>query len=461
LNCIHCNSEKVLKKGIRGNKQQYRCKNCNHWFSITINDEIEKVEGAEEEIRNKITEIYNGVYSVSYGNKRHGHKEVVITERTLRILRKEYTSSNITMDELALKYHFSREEFFAIKTAFNFNHKSIPFTDNELETIDEDILAQRWITEKKHSIWEKTKKLEEIQNKTELNQYRKTEYFYTKLLDAFKDISIVQTKYKTAELYQHRDSCNKIMYLPIADVHSGLKTNSNWNVYNLDVMKERFKKITKKVISEQILNPVKKIILNDLGDTVHGLIHGSVEAQSEDIISSFKEVMQCYIQLLTDLSPYFEEIEISKANGSHESLTKQKDDRTDEKNLGNLFLWTIELAFNNSNISNVKCNYPVDGFILNDLFNFCIIGIHGDETSFAKLINVDRMFKNKLVKEVHSGHRHHAMLSEEFGISVRCNPPVGGTDQYAKGKILNAEYRCDIYWYDEDGYCTIKPIRFK
>lgn len=32
MNCKYCNSENVTKKGIRHNKQTYKCKDCGHIF---------------------------------------------------------------------------------------------------------------------------------------------------------------------------------------------------------------------------------------------------------------------------------------------------------------------------------------------------------------------------------------------------------------------------------------------
>src|SRR5208283_5372377 len=32
MNCKYCDSEKVVKAGLKGNKQRYLCKNCSHTF---------------------------------------------------------------------------------------------------------------------------------------------------------------------------------------------------------------------------------------------------------------------------------------------------------------------------------------------------------------------------------------------------------------------------------------------
>ncbi len=63
-------------------------------------------------------------------------------------------------------------------------------------------------------------------------------------------------------------------------------------------MAERFDSLTNQIVNKF---PPCKLNIAELGDSVHGLIHGSVRKYSEDVITSVHAVTECLAKMIATL----------------------------------------------------------------------------------------------------------------------------------------------------------------
>ena len=139
----------------------------------------------------------------------------------------------------------------------------------------------------------------------------------------------------------------------------------------------------------------------------------------------------------------------TKVNGSHSSIEKNQADRTDEENLGNIIFWALVRQFQNFN--NITFIEPQNNLTLVPLYDYYILGMHGDQGNIQKLASFAKLFNNKKIIEIEAGHIHHRKVEDLGKITVHYNECLCGPDQYAIDKGLNSEPGVRYVQYNKDG----------
>lgn len=417
------------------NKNNYTLENKeNKIFRDESEDKYIILEG-KEEYKPKYA-LKNNTYIVYYG--RQGSNRVEISKEQLEELLDLYCVARLTIEQVSLKMGLTREEFYAIKTAFSITKSSLPFTPEQLDKYTADEIAEKHRIKKKQYSLKKyeVEKYKDIENR--VKQMDKTHFWYRELCGL---VNKIEPKPYRLDPKKQNEETLYVAY--IADVHAGLEVDNYFNTYNINIMHERFAKLA----SEISANCEGKIYLCDLGDTVHGTIHGSTQKYSEWITQSILEVIKAYEQLFLTLLKQGYEVYFAKVNGNHESIEKAKTDRTEEENFGNIIYDVLKWKYSEqSNLYFIDKLKGLDATIV-PIFDYSTLLVHGDDQSLRTLERSKGLFKEFNVKEVNAGHIHQRQIIND----VYYNECFCGPDQYSGNKFLISDFGVRIAEYTKEG----------
>lgn len=414
-----------------------------------ISDDATEQKVGKEEPKPSYEERDKG-YVVYYGHMRR-HK-VFVSFEDLEEAFNLYCIAHLTLNEVCIKMNLTRREFYAIKTAFDITKDSLPFTPKQVDEYSADELAEKYrIKKKQYSIAKIAEnKHKDIENR--IKQMDTVNFWHSELCKAVNQISpepyIILKTQPTAE---------EITVVYNTDVHGGLDVDNYFNTYNIEEMHIRFRKLAQGIIDN---TTSRKVYIADLGDTVHGIIHGSVQKYSSWVTDSVTEVIRGYENVFITLVQEGYEVYFTKVNGSHESIEKAKDERTEEESFGNFIFdmlqWKYEKFKSLHFIPKLK---GLNAAIL-PIFDYSTLLIHGDNNSLTKIKDAGRLFKEYRVKEINAGHLHHRKVEDMNGLNIFFNEPFCGTDQYAGNKLLSSDFGTRIVKYTPEGRGIEKLIRY-
>jgi len=409
---------------------------------------IAAVEGKEEP-KPKYEEQDKG-YTIYYGQRqRH---DIFITFENLEEAFNLYCIAHLTLNQVSLKMNLTRNEFFAIKTAFDITKDSMPFTPKQLDYYTADEIAEKCRIKKKQYALTKIEhsKFDDIENR--VKQMDTTDFWHRQMCAAVNQIDA--TPYNTTKLKQ---DVEEIYVAYIADVHSGLEVDNYFNKYNITIMHERFAKLAQSIIDNV---PSKKIYIPDLGDSIHGIIHGSVQKYGTWVTAAVTEVIKAYEQLFLTLITAGYDVTFAKVNGSHESIEKAKQERTEEESFGNIIFDMLQWKY--AKVQNLHFIPKLKGLSMAILpiFDYSILLLHGDNAGVSKLKEADRLFKEFNVKEINAGHFHHLKVEDFNKLKIYFNEPFCGSDQYSSNGLMSSEFGVRLVCYTKAGRGTEQLIRF-
>ena len=405
----------------------------------------EEIKHGEKERKNVRTRTASG-YLIEYEDG-----EFHVTDKEVDYAFKLYCIGQLTINQVAWKMEWTRAKMWALKTAFGITKTDpIPFTPEKIDSMTVDEIAEEIrITKKQFALAKfESEKFKDIEK--EVKHMNRTKFWFDEVLKQLTPLDIKPINQKI-ELPKWNDG---VQYaINITDVHSGLEVDSIYNHYNVDIMDESFDYIAL-WIAENCSNN-KPILLFDKGDIIHGLIHGSVEKYSSFVVPAMGRVIKAYARLIKFLLDMDYKVIFGKVNGSHSSVEKVKDKRTDEENFGNLVNIALEVAFNeHPNFTILEKVKGETHVVADTVFGYSLLLAHGDECSQAKLaekaIELSRLL-NKEIIEVLAGHIHHYKAEKFNTVLVEYSEPVCGTDQYSGGKGYNAPKGFRVNTYGEYG----------
>lgn len=426
--------ELVDKYGVRGLARKV---GVSHPTIINYQKKhgLKEVEG-KEEIKPAYEKTPDG-HIVRYGKGR----KVAISEEKLDELLSLYCVAKLTINQVAIQTGLTRQEVYAIKTAFSITKDSQPFTPEQVDSLSVEELAEKMRTKKlRYSLQRyETNKYEDIEKR--VKQMDKASYWYKEIC---KNINKIKPKpYKLRKPKEEET----ILVAYVADVHAGLEVDSYFNKYNIDIMHDRFEQLA----SEIACGAESKIYIADLGDTVHGIIHGSTQKYSTWVTEAVMEVTKAYEQLFLALLEEGFEVFFSKVNGNHESIEKAKTDRTEEESFGNIIYDALKWRYSEwENLHFIDKAKGLNVAIL-PVFNYGILTMHGDNGSQNAILNSERLFRRHNVIEINTGHLHHLDAKEQNYLALHRNEAFCGTDQYAGGKHLVSPAGTRIATYTREG----------
>ncbi len=234
------------------------------------------------------------------------------------------------------------------------------------------------------------------------------------------------------------ESSGKDGILCLSDLHIGLETYNSVNEYNIDIAKERLKRIIEKAIIHGDKSNIDKlhIILN--GDLISAELHNSIklsnaESLTRQIVLASEIVAEC----IYELSKHFYCC-IQHNLGNHEAVDILKDDRSNKNNYSMLINEMLKLRLkDNDNVVFVDSinNYEMT---VSRIKNLNVISAHGDQVTLNKCKEQLEMSTGVKPDLIILGHYHKPMMMSHYDTEIYVNGSLVSTDDYAyKKKLYN------------------------
>ena len=396
-------------------------------------------EGAVER-KPKVEQTESG-YIVRYGK----NQQVTATKEQIEKAFQLYCLANMTMNGVALECGFSRQEFYALKTAFEVTKDSIPLLPETIDQLSVEEVAERIrIAKKKFAVAKiHENKIKDIERDNKKFQDRN--YLFS--LAAERINAIDCSPFKPAKVRQGEEQ----YLLAISDIHAGMQINNRFSKYNLDIMRERFEAMTAEVL--RLVKPCVITII-DFGDLVSGGIHSSVVKNSVNPVDSLFAVTECYLKLFTTLMSKGFKVRFASVGGNHDSIVAEKSARVNAESYARLFDWALRLKL--ADCKSIEFIDNDNAMALIPFFDYNVLALHGVS---RKLSRFERLYPQEKIIEVLAGHLHNYSAQTEDNLPVYRLNSFCSADEYALNLGLSSESGARLITYSAQGRVCDRFIR--
>ena len=403
-----------------------------------------KKEGATER-RPKYERTEKG-YTVYYGKNQKVSATIEEIEKAFKL----YCIGGLTLNQTALEVRLTRAEMFALKSAWNITKDSIPLLPETIDSMNADEIAETIRIEKKRHALQKFDQSKHKDIEAENKKFRELEYWFKLAADR---LSAIQPQvFKTTKAPKND---NVVRLLTISDIHAGERIDSRWGKFNLDIMRERFKILTEKVINQ--VEPCELTIFS-AGDLGAGRIHPSIIKLSDNFLDSLFAVTESIISMIGTLITRGFAIKLMPIMGNHGSADSAHNARVLAENYERMVEWAIKLKL--GEVKQFEMLQPHFNMGLIKIHDYSVVCVHGDQGATKQLADLERMFRHERVKEVLAGHLHHQKSEEYCGVTVYHQPSFIGAEHYGIGKGLVSEPGCRLIEYGKEGRLREHYLRF-
>ena len=402
--------------------------------------ELKEKEGSTER-KPKVERTESG-YLIRYGK----NKQIAATTEQIEHAFQLFCIAGLTMNAVALQMGWSRAEYFAIKTAFEITHDSIPFLPETIDALTTDELAERMRIAKKRYALQKLHSTKFADIETEVKRLHKAEFW----ADEFASkINAIDPKPYEIKPIKHGDT----EYMLIAtDFHAGLEVSNFLGDYSIDVMKKRFVDVTEQIVSK--LKPCRLTIAL-LGDDVHAPPHDSCGKQSLNAVDSIFHLVESLSSMFLTLVLRGFRLRIAHTPGNHDYINRGSA-RVNEESFARFTAWGLRCKF--EHFAQIEFIETVNHMALIPFFEYNVLALHGHQTK--KLSNFDKLLRKHNLLEIVAGHYHCYRVESMDNVPVYYNNAFCSGDEYAANLGLGSEPGCRLIEYGKKGRISDTLIRF-
>ena len=264
---------------------------------------------------------------------------------------------------------------------------------------------------------------------------------------------------KLPKVKKKKKSDNEAMVV-ISDEHIGMKIDSKFNTYNIEIAKERLAKLQKETMDRVEKEGINKLYIAHLGDGIHGAIHTTARIESEE------NVIQQIITLAHMLEAFVEDfvqkgidVTFCSVAGNHSrAIPNKKDSLGTAENFERLLTVFLGKAFNQfDNYSQID---DEEGIIVLDIKGKTVVLVHADLDRGNGVVTKLNDMLNLSIDYIFTGHVHNAFYKEhgnaiQYGVGSLC-----GLDQYAVSGRFSGRPSQLISTFNEDGIDYVKNLYF-
>ncbi|MDK1672900.1 hypothetical protein QOK74_08440 [Staphylococcus saprophyticus] len=237
----------------------------------------------------------------------------------------------------------------------------------------------------------------------------------------------------------------------ISDMHLGMQINSQFNVYNKDVAKQRLNKLKERTYQKIIKEDINTLHIASLGDQIHGLIHSTTRITSEENviqqIISVSEYLKSFVQTFLEMGL---DVKFYNVVGNHSRAVANKNDSLGtSESFERLITTVLDTAF--KQFDNYQAIEDTEGFIVVNISGKNIVLAHGDLDRGANAITKLSQLLGIQIHYLITGHVHHHFIKEhgltvQYGVGSMC-----GLDQYAiSGRFSGRPSQLILAFNDSD-----------
>ena len=234
---------------------------------------------------------------------------------------------------------------------------------------------------------------------------------------------------------------NNDLIIHLTDVHCGVDINSPFNIFNMDILKQRLKNYLNEIYDIQNTYKAQNAYLILGGDLIQGLIHTNARIEAkENIVMQIMKVTDMISNFIYELSKMFQNVEVHTTAGNHSRSTANKEESVRGENFDLLVPFACKKDL--KDIKNIKF---IDNYLDCDIATFKVRGhmvyaTHGDKDTVKNVVYHMTQFARKanlpLPDLCYLGHRHTNGLTTVDDVKVIESGCVDGMDSFAIEKRL-------------------------
>lgn len=255
------------------------------------------------------------------------------------------------------------------------------------------------------------------------------------------------------------NSSNREAILVLSDWHIGMDIDSYWNVFNIDVAKDRASHIVDKTIQYCDEQGVDTLHIDICGDMIAGLIHVNARIEnSENAIQQTMIVSEMLSDMVNELSVCIPNIKIYNTQGNHGRCVADFKQSVEVENFEKLIDWYMKPRLKDCENVFFMDSLIDDEIIEINIFDKKIYSVHGHRDNIGNVITKMIQMTKTFPEMVILGHFHKDYQTEDFDTTLMVNGSFCGMDQYARSKRLNNIPHQKLIIFDEDcgQLCTYK-----
>ena len=317
--------------------------------------------------------------------------------------------------------------------------------DKTASELTDDMLAT--LQQKKDEEYKERVRLQDCRR--EYNKKLREDARFENLVDAIREeiMALPKIELKSNEI---KPTGTKASIL-VSDLHYGAVSDNVFNLYNVDVCKERMDTLLKRTLYYCALHRVDELFVNLCGDLVAGLIHVSNRVeQEEDIISQTMGVAELLSQFIAKLSEKVPSVRVVAVQGNHSRVHSNLSESVNTENFERIIFEYIAQRLNIPVMRN-----GAEDWICYDIGDRKVMLEHGDKTNLKQVKEKAVNLLGYAPDEILLGHFHHMEIIDKSGTDIVVNGSVMGTDSYAMKRRLNTKPYQVMRVYGED-VCTYK-----
>ena len=263
---------------------------------------------------------------------------------------------------------------------------------------------------------------------------------FIELVERAMEKNIAPFEYKPSPIIDSEED----MIVCLSDLHVGIEVSNWWNVYNVDVLKNRLHKYLDEIRSVQQLHRCKMCYLVLGGDAISGIIHQNLRLQNnENVIEQLKIVITYIGEFVYTMQDWFDGINVYSVSGNHSRISPNKEEHIKGEELEEMIPFCLKLQFSNNDKVEI-CDYmacKIDSTIAafktrgEKLFYI----VHGDKDNLSNVVKNLTLMSGAKPDGIIMGHRHNNALSTEHGVKVVQCGCVVGMDDYSVDKRISGE----------------------
>lgn len=248
----------------------------------------------------------------------------------------------------------------------------------------------------------------------------------------------------------------KAYVLSFADAHYGKEFESLTNVYDLDIVRERFNRLlgeTLEIIQE---NNISHLTVLSLGDLIDGMIRISqIQSLKIGIVEQTIGFMRFIVSWLNKLSEYVNIDYYQTVSSNHSQIrpfNAKPNEFVKEDMERIIYTYIHDMLKDNNRIKIHECE---DKFLIFKILRFNIIANHGHGIKNPSIFLKDAIAKHRIFFDyAFFGHMHHTKISTVAeGYGNNCDvinvPSIMGCDIYADDLITGSKAGATLIEFTE------------
>lgn len=381
-------------------------------------------------------------------------REIEIDREVVREMLQLYCTRRLTQEETANQLGLLREEVSFVLSKFKIIKNSIPFIQEDIDTMSTDEMAEIVRMEKKRGFKRKLSNNKHIDQEKELKKLHTKQYYFDRFTDAVKGIKSVDVNNYDCEMPKVNN--RKTIVATLTDEHFGSTIDSPFNKFNKEIASARMEEYTRAIIKRANNLGAERVVIEQLGDLVEGIIHISGRITTDmDGIQSCVFASQVISKMLIEIKVNTNAVvEFYSVHGNHDRIISNKTESLEEENFERFITYAIDLIVKNSRVKNITINLEnlIFGMSLIPMYGKYIAGSHGHNIRKQENALIELSRRGYSILQYHQGHFHNLKIENKGETVVITSPSFVGSNSYASKMFLVSKPQQLIHTYDENGW---------